>query len=89
MCPASGRATGTASPCAIAWPPVIVDAVPTVADGAVQQGLGVTSRNDGAAQLTYLGQPLYYYLGDTAPGDATGQASDGVWFVVDAPASGA
>jgi predicted lipoprotein with Yx(FWY)xxD motif len=81
-----GSASTCYGGCAIAWPPVLVDAVPTVSNAALQQSLGVTSRNDGSTQLTYNSQPLYYYLGDTAPGDATGDASDGVWFVVDAPA---
>jgi len=73
--------------CAVAWPPVIVDTVPAVDNAAVAQGLGTSGRTDGTTQLTYLGQPLYYYVGDTKPGDITGDASDGVWFVVDAPAA--
>ena len=73
--------------CAFAWPPVIVDSVPTVPSAAVAEALGTTARNDGTMQLTYLGQPLYYYVGDITPGDATGDASDGVWFVIDAAAT--
>jgi predicted lipoprotein with Yx(FWY)xxD motif len=72
--------------CARAWPPVVVDALPAVDNAAVAENLGLTSRDDGTQQLTYQGAPLYYYVGDTSPGDANGQASDGVWFVVDAPA---
>src|SRR5690349_611290 len=37
--------------CAIAWPPVLVDSVPAVADPGLAQGLGTTSRNDGSLQL--------------------------------------
>jgi predicted lipoprotein with Yx(FWY)xxD motif len=73
--------------CAVAWPPVIVDTVPAVDNTALGQGLGTTGRNDGTTQLTYLGQPLYYYVGDSKAGDTSGDASDGVWFVVDGPAA--
>jgi predicted lipoprotein with Yx(FWY)xxD motif len=68
--------------CARAWPPVVVDAVPNVLDPSIAAGLGIAPRTDGTQQLTYQGAPLYYYVGDTQPHNATGQASDGVWFVV-------
>ena len=32
--------------------------------------------------MTYDGHPLYYFAPDERPGDATGQNSGGVWFVV-------
>ena len=66
--------------CAVAWPPVIVDSAPASADPQV----GVAPRNDGSLQLTYAGSPLYYYVGDTQPGQTTGDGSDGVWFTVSA-----
>jgi predicted lipoprotein with Yx(FWY)xxD motif len=68
--------------CAIAWPPVLVDNIPSVSDPTLASGLGVAQRSDGSQQLTYQSMPLYYYVGDRQPGDATGQGSDGVWFVV-------
>ena len=68
--------------CAAAWPPVLVDSVPAVQDATLAAGLGIAARTDGTQQLTYQGQPLYYYVGDSQPGDTTGQASDGEWFVV-------
>jgi len=68
--------------CARAWPPVLVDAVPTVPDATLSAGLGLAPRTDGTQQLTFQGAPLYSCIGDTQPGDVTGQASDGVWFVV-------
>ena len=71
--------------CAIAWPPVLVDAVPATQDPSLAQHLGLTPRSDGTRQLTYNNQPLYYDVGDANPGDTNGQASDGVWFVVDGP----
>ena len=35
-------------------------------------------------QVTFYGHPLYTYASDTAAGQATGQGSGGVWFLVDA-----
>ena len=68
--------------CAIAWPPALADSVPSVQDSRLAAGLGLAQRTDGTQQLTYNGMPLYLYVGDTKPGDITGQASDNVWFVV-------
>src|SRR5437773_5736885 len=68
--------------CAAAWPPLLVDAIPTVQDPTLASGLGITARTDGTQQLTYSGAPLYFYIGDAQPGEMHGQGSDGIWFVV-------
>jgi predicted lipoprotein with Yx(FWY)xxD motif len=73
--------------CAAAWPPLLVDATPA-APADLPGTLSTTMRTDGALQVTYNGRPLYYYAGDTAPGDVNGQGVGGVWFVV-APDEGA
>ena len=44
--------------------------------------LSTLTRDDGSMQVTYNGWPLYTFSGDIAPGDATGQGMDGVWFLV-------
>jgi predicted lipoprotein with Yx(FWY)xxD motif len=47
--------------------------------------LGTTRRRDGRLQVTYAGHLLYYFKGDTAPGQITCQnASEfgGLWLVV-------
>jgi predicted lipoprotein with Yx(FWY)xxD motif len=47
--------------CADAWPPVLTKGEPR-ADGRVRSGLlATTERKDGTLQVTYAGQPLYYY----------------------------
>ena len=68
--------------CARAWPPVLVDAVPASIDASIAAGFALAPRTDGTQQFSYNGAPLYYYVGDTQPGETTGQASDDVWFVV-------
>jgi predicted lipoprotein with Yx(FWY)xxD motif len=69
--------------CAVVWPPLVAPAgaQPALASG-VPGALGTVTRPDGSTQVTYMGHPLYYYQGDTAPGQDKGQGLDGTWFVV-------
>lgn len=54
--------------CAKAWPPLIVHRRPTAGRGLRRSLLGTTRRTDGRRQVTYAGRPLYFYVGDTRPG---------------------
>ena len=67
-----------AGQCAENWPPLLVgeDERPTLAAG-IPGRLGVITREDGGRQVTYNGTPLYYWINDAAPGDATGQGDIG------------
>lgn len=72
--------------CAAAWPPVTTNGAPTVSGSASAAELGTTTRADGTEQVTYHGHPLYYYAGDGAPGQTSGQGSNGfgaLWWLVD------
>lgn len=74
--------------CAGAWPPVTATGKVTAADGAKAADLGTITRSDGSKQVTYLGHPLYYFAGDSGPGQTNGQGSDSFgakWWLV-APA---
>jgi predicted lipoprotein with Yx(FWY)xxD motif len=52
--------------CAEVWPPVLARAGgPVAAAGADQGLLGTTRRRNGRLQVTYAGNPLYYYVGDS------------------------
>jgi predicted lipoprotein with Yx(FWY)xxD motif len=63
--------------CAAAWPPAIA------ASGAEARGdHGLIRRDDGAMQWTYKGKPLYYFAGDTQPGQRLGDGQGGVWHVI-------
>ena len=71
--------------CAQVWPPLAASAAPGVAGGAQAALVGATTRADGTRQVTYNGHPLYYFAGDKAPGDVTGQGIHnfgGGWYVV-------
>jgi len=76
--------------CAEEWPPFLSsDGAPRVAAqaGAAVQAdmLGTITRRDGATQVTYGGNALYYYHDDTGPGMTSGQdVTDqwGEWYLV-------
>jgi len=68
--------------CATAWPPVIVDAGWQTGPGLDSGVFSTIARTDGALQLVAGKFPLYFYAGDAAPGDTTGQGSGDVWFAV-------
>ena len=59
--------------CAQAWPPLLATGSPVAGSGVNQSLLGTSSRTDGSTQVTYNGHPLYYFAGDTQPGDTKGQ----------------
>jgi predicted lipoprotein with Yx(FWY)xxD motif len=69
--------------CAKAWPPLLTTSSVTITGKyTVASDLGTTTRTDGTKQVTYGGHPLYYYAGDTAPGQTKGQGVGGVWFLI-------
>jgi predicted lipoprotein with Yx(FWY)xxD motif len=65
--------------CLQAWPPLTVPAGATATAGTGVTGtLGTFVRPDtGKTQVTYKGLPLYYYVGDSKPGDTTGDGVGG------------
>ena len=68
--------------CAVYWPPVT--GTPAAGQGLPGKVTTIT-RTDGSHQLTYNGHPLYTYIGDSAPGQATGNnlnLNGGLWHEV-------
>jgi predicted lipoprotein with Yx(FWY)xxD motif len=65
--------------CAGVWQPLLVE------DGGASgiPGLGTIVRDDGSVQATYDGKPLYFYAGDSSPGDTNGQGENGAWWLAD------
>ena len=80
-----GRKSTCSGACAQAWPPLTTAGTPKASGAAKASLLGTTTRPDGSREVTYAGHPLYYYEGDTMPGQTTGQGSDSFgspWWVV-------
>ena len=71
--------------CAAAWPVDQSSGTPKAGSGVKASLLGTIKRSDGITQVTYNHHPLYYYSGDSGPGQQTGQglnAFGAKWFVV-------
>lgn len=64
--------------CLLAWPAYVAE--PT--SGTKPASQASRFDRDGAQQWAWNGSPLYYYAGDTKPGDRTGDGKGGVWHVV-------
>jgi predicted lipoprotein with Yx(FWY)xxD motif len=77
--PASG-ASSCNGQCAVVWP-VFSTGTITVSSPLDPADFGTITRIDGTKQTTYYGWPLYYYQGDTKPGDVNGENNLDVWFV--------
>lgn len=68
-------------PCLVKWPALA--GKPTAGSGVDDSKLGSFQRDDGSTQASYNGWPLYYWQGDAAPGDVSGQGVGGNWWVLD------
>jgi predicted lipoprotein with Yx(FWY)xxD motif len=73
--------------CAAIWPPAFLPkGRKAVAAAPVKQSLLGSDRDPaGGRVITYAGWPLYTYVTDKAPGQATGQAlnlNGGLWYVI-------
>lgn len=63
--------------CASTWPSYTTTSQPS----SMPQNLAVITRSDGSMQYTWKGMPLYYFSGDSKPGDMNGDGVNGVWHV--------
>jgi predicted lipoprotein with Yx(FWY)xxD motif len=63
------------------WPPVLNGSGNPTSSVSLPGTLAVQNDSNGA-QVTYNGHPLYTYVRDSAPGQATGDGLGGIWFVV-------
>jgi predicted lipoprotein with Yx(FWY)xxD motif len=71
--------------CATSWPPFTTHGIPKAGSGTTAPLIGTSKRSDGTTQVTYNEHPLYYYAGDSNPGDTNGQNLDqfgAEWYVL-------
>ena len=74
--------------CANGWPPLLLPkgtTTPVAGKGIDKSLLGTTTRSGGTVQVTYNRWPLYLWVGDGQPGQATGQGLNnlgGLWYVL-------
>jgi len=73
--------------CAAVWPPLKLKAgqKPTAGGAAKKSLLGSDKNPSGGRVVTYNHWPLYRYVADSKPGQATGQAlnlNGGLWYVL-------
>ena len=81
----SGKSACTGT-CIAAWPPFSADTV--TAPSVLKTGdFSPVSREDGMKQTAFMGRPLYYYSGDTKPGDIRGEGFNNIWFVANVSGS--
>ena len=71
--------------CSKAWPVYYAKAGLRAGAGVKSSLLGTTRRRDGRRQVTYANRPLYFYVGDTKPGQILCQnvaEYGGTWLIV-------
>ena len=67
------------------WPRLLAAGPVTAGKGVQMSKLGTTTSPRGVRQVTYNGHPLYYYVGDSKPGNTRGQALNqfgALWYVL-------
>jgi predicted lipoprotein with Yx(FWY)xxD motif len=77
--PDSASASRCYGTCAAYWPPLLGHPAATGVAGT----FATLQRSGGASQVTYNGHPLYTYVGDSAPGQASGnrvRLNGGLWY---------
>ena len=75
------------SKCLKVWPALLLPkgvTMPSAGPGVSAASLGTVAAGRGALQVTYAGKPLYWFIGDSAPGQVHGNITDkwGKWSVV-------
>jgi predicted lipoprotein with Yx(FWY)xxD motif len=72
----TGSASACSGACAAEWPPLTTSGKVTSSGSVPMASLKTVKRDDGKLQVALDGHPLYYFAGDSAPGQANGQGLD-------------
>jgi predicted lipoprotein with Yx(FWY)xxD motif len=82
----SGKKSRCYGACAAAWPPFFAKGRPRAARGVDRSLLGTVERRDGRRQVTYKGQPLYFYVSDPKGEVLCNDIVEfgGTWYALDA-----
>jgi predicted lipoprotein with Yx(FWY)xxD motif len=81
----SGQSSCTGT-CIAKWPPFSADTV--TAPSLLNTGdFSSVSRADGMKQTAFMGRALYYYSGDTKPGETNGEGFNNLWYVANVTGS--
>jgi predicted lipoprotein with Yx(FWY)xxD motif len=82
----AGRKSRCYGECAVAWPPFYARAKPRAGRGVKRSLLGTVARRGGRRQVTYAGQPLYFYEHDPKGEVLCNDIAEfgGTWFAVTA-----
>ena len=75
--PGASTCTGT---CLSLWPAFNADSV-TAPSVLNPSDFTSVTRFDGVKQTAFMGRPLYFYSGDTKPGDTKGQGFNNLWYI--------
>ena len=67
--------------CVAVWPPLLVSEGQSVKADPSATGKFSSIITPAGKQVTYNSAPVYYYAGDSKPGDTTGHLVGGNWFV--------
>jgi predicted lipoprotein with Yx(FWY)xxD motif len=78
--PHSGRSACFGS-CLAAWP-ALAAPVKAPAGARMPGPMGTITRGNGTVQVTINGYPIYYYVGDKAPGQIAGNGVEGSWHII-------
>jgi predicted lipoprotein with Yx(FWY)xxD motif len=86
--------TACTTACMQVWPALVLPKGVTKAkagSGVNASKLGAKTLSSGVRQVTYGGKPLYYFVGDTAPGQVKGNVTDtwGKWTAITAKGTSA
>ena len=68
-----GNTSSCSGACTTAWPPLVTSGSPHASGKAQASKLGTISRGSGVHQVKYGGHPLYFFAGDSKPGQTNGQ----------------